>query len=94
VASDNLIKGDRFVASLKIRIFKDNEPEPKTTITVPLAIVRVAAKLIPEKTMSALLEIGIDAELLVAVARQDDVRGTLVEIEEHTKNKKIIIAIE
>jgi len=82
------------VANLKIRIFKDNEPEPKTTITVPLAIVNVAAKLIPKKTMSALLDIGIDAELIVAVARQDDVRGTLVEIEEHTRNKKIIIAIE
>jgi len=82
------------LASLKIRIFKDGESEPKTTITVPLAIVRVAAKMIPSKTISSLREIGIDADLIVELARKDEVRGTLVEIEEHKKKQKVVIAIE
>jgi len=82
------------LASLKIRIFKDGESEPKTTITVPLAIVRVAAKMIPSKTISSLREIGIDADLIVELARKDEVRGTLAEIEEHKKKQKVVIAIE
>jgi len=81
-------------AGLKIRIFKGAETEPETTITIPVAILRFATKLIPKQVASALQEYGIDLHQIVELSQQEDVQGTLVEIERHKKNEKIIIAIE
>ena len=80
--------------ALKIRIFKSGETEPETTMTIPIAILRFATKLMPKQVASALQEYGIDLHQLVELSKQEDVRGTLVEIERHKKNEKIIIAIE
>ena len=79
---------------LKISIFKGGETEPETTITIPVAILRFATKLMPKRVASALQEYGIDLHQLVELSQQEDVHGTLVEIERHKKNEKIIIAIE
>ena len=81
-------------AGLKIRIFRGGETEPETTLTIPVAILRFATRLMPKQVASALQEYGIDLHQLVEVSRQEDVQGTLVEIERHKKNDKIIIAIE
>jgi hypothetical protein len=80
--------------SLKVRTFKGGGTTPDTTITIPLAILRVASKLLPERATAALQEKGIDVEMIVELARNKDVKGTLAEIEEHKKNEKIIISIE
>ncbi len=87
------------MASLKIRIFKDGKTKPETTITIPLVILRFANGLIPKKISSDLQEKGIDLDLIVELSQNElsqnrEIRGTLVEIEEHEKNKKIVIAIE
>ncbi len=81
-------------AGLKIRIFKGGETEPETTITIPLAILRFATKLMPKQAASALQEYGIDLHQIVELSQEEDVHGTLVEIERHKKNEKVIIAIE
>ncbi len=87
------------MANLKIRIFRGDNQKPETTITIPLVIIRFAKKLIPKKISSSLQEKGIDLDLIVELSQNglfqnEEVRGTLVEIEEHEKNKKFIIAIE
>jgi hypothetical protein len=82
------------VASLKIRTYKGGGTAPDTTISIPLKIVRLASKLVPNKTSAALLEKGIDVKLIAELVRNDDIRGTLVEIDEHKKNEKIIISVE
>ncbi|MFH2219526.1 MAG: hypothetical protein ABII68_07700 [Pseudomonadota bacterium] len=82
------------MASLKIRTYKGGRTEPDTTISIPLKIVRIASNLVPNQTRASLLEKGIDVKLIAELARNDDIRGTLVEIEEHKKDEKIIISVE
>lgn len=90
------LKGIQVMASLKIRTFKDGKTEPATTITVPLAIIRYASKIIPKKFTKALQEKGIDIDIdmIVELSQNKEIRGTIVEIENHQKNEKIVIAIE
>lgn len=79
---------------LRIRIFKNNDESPDTTITVPLALVKIASKLIPRKTLTVLDDLGIDLEQVIEISKTEEALGTLAEIEEHKKHRKIIISIE
>jgi len=80
--------------SLKIKIFKGENPEPDVTITIPLGILNVASKLIPKRAAVKLEEEGIDINEIIKLSENTDIRGTLVEIDDHGKNEKIIISIE
>ncbi|MDX2498125.1 MAG: hypothetical protein QNL11_09515 [Desulfobacterales bacterium] len=82
------------MAKLKIRIFKNNGTTPDTTATIPLAIVKVASKLIPRKAVTVLDDLGIDLDQLIEISKTEGALGTLAEIEEHKKNRKIVISIE
>jgi hypothetical protein len=82
------------MAKMKIRIFKNNGSTPDTTATIPLAIVKVASKLIPRKALSVLDDLGINLDQLIEISKSEDALGTLAEIEEHKKNRKIVISIE
>lgn len=82
------------MAKFKIRTYNNNETSPDTTISIPLSILRFAKKVIPKHATAALHEKGIDIDLIVELARNEEIRGNIVEIEEHKKNRKIIIAIE
>jgi hypothetical protein len=82
------------MAKLKIRIFKNNGSTPDTTATIPLAIVKVASKLIPRKAVTVLDDLGIDLDQLIEISKSEDALGTLAEIEEHKKDRKIVISIE
>jgi hypothetical protein len=84
----------RLMANLKIRVFKGNNARPDTTFTIPLGVLRVASKMIPKKAAAALEDKGIDVNQIVELSQDEEVRGTIVEIEEHNKNEKVIIAIE
>ena len=79
---------------LKIKVFKADTLEPKTTVTIPTAILKVASKALPKKIASALQEKGIELKEIVELSQNPDIVGTLVEIEEHEKNEKIVISIE
>ena len=82
------------MADLKIRVFKGGEVQPETTVTIPGSVLNVASKPIPKKAVAALQEEGIDLDELIKLSQNPDVRGTLVEVEEHKKNEKIIISLE
>lgn len=82
------------MAKLKITIFKDGDSAPDVTITVPLGVFRVASKLVPRKIVSILEEHGIEINQIVELSRLDEPLGTLAEIEEHKRNKRIVISME
>jgi len=80
--------------TVKIRVFKCGEAEPERTITIPLAILKIASKLMPKQIAVSLEENGIDLNEIVELSQKSGIRGTLVEIEEHKKNRRFVIAIE
>ena len=82
------------MAKLKIRIFRGDDPAPDVTVTVPLGVLKVASRMIPRKVAAVLEEHGIDLDQIVDLSKFDEPLGTLVEIEEHKKNKKMVLAIE
>jgi hypothetical protein len=79
---------------LKIRIYENNESDPKTTISVPLGMLRFVSRFVPSTLKESLSRKGIDVELIADLAKSDEIRGTLVEIEEHKKNERTVISIE
>jgi hypothetical protein len=79
---------------LKIRIFKNNDTAPDTTMTVPLAVIKVASKLVPRKAIKVLDDLGIDLDEIIEISKTEEPLGILAEIEEHKKNRKTIISIE
>jgi hypothetical protein len=82
------------MAVLKIRIFRKDGATPDTTITVPLRVLEVASKIIPRKVKAVLDEHGIDINQIVELSQTEQPLGTLVEIEEHEKRRKFVIAVE
>ncbi len=82
------------MADLKIRVYKDGESDPDTTVTVTGGILRIASRLIPKRAAEALQEKGIELDEIVELAENPEARGTLVEVEEHKKNERIVIALE
>lgn len=82
------------MANLKIRVFKRDEADPDTTVTIPGNILKIASKLIPNRLAAILQEKGIDVEEIVRLSENPAAKGTLVEIEEHKKSEKIVIALE
>lgn len=82
------------MSDLKIRIFKSNSADPSTTVTVPGNVLKIASKLIPKQAMDALHEKGIDLDEIIKLSENPEAKGTLVEVEEHDKDEKIVIALE
>ena len=82
------------MADVKIRIYKGGEVEPETTITIPGGILKLASRLLPKKAAAALQERGIDVKEIIELSQQPGVQGTLVEVEEHKKNEKVVVAVE
>lgn len=82
------------MADLKIRVFKSGGVEPTTTVTVPGGVLKVASKLIPKQAVKALQEKGIDLDEIISLSENPDARGILVEVEEHEKNERVVIALE
>ena len=80
--------------NLKIRIFRKAEAKPETTITIPGNILKVASKIIPHRLAKILQDKGIDIDEIIRLSENPEVKGTLVEIEEHKKNEKVVIALE
>ena|GEM_PF-410415 len=88
------IEVETIMPELKIRLFKVGESDPETTITVPGGVLKIASRLIPKGAMNALQEKGIDLDEIVRLSENPEARGTLIEVEEHGKNERIVIALE
>ena len=83
---------------VKIRMFTGDDPEPDKTVTVSVSVLKIAPKLlrrhIPVSLHDFLDEFGIDIGKVFEWSEELGISGTLVEIDEHNKNRKLIIAIE
>jgi hypothetical protein len=82
------------MADLKIRVFKGSESAPETTVTIPCGILKIASSLIPRQATETLQKKGIDLDAIIRLSENPDAHGTLIEVEEHKKNEKIIISLE
>ncbi len=82
------------MADLKIRIYKRAETQPDTTITVPGAILNIAGRIIPKKAAAALQDKGVDLEELIKLSNNPDISGTILVVEEHKKQEKIVISLD
>jgi hypothetical protein len=82
------------MADLKIRVFKGGAAQPETTVTIPGGVLKAASKLIPKVAAEALREKGIDLDEIVRLSANPEVKGTLVEVQDHGKNEKVVISIE
>lgn len=82
------------MADLKIRVFKHGKSHPETTITIPGSVLRIASKLIPKPAAVALQEKGIDIDELIKLSTNPEINGTVVEIEDHKKNEKVLVSLE
>jgi len=82
------------MVNLKIRVFKNGETNPETTCTIPAGVLKVASKLLPNQATTALREKGIDLEEITRLSANPEAHGTLLEVEDHKKNERVVIALE
>jgi hypothetical protein len=82
------------MADLKMRVFKQGKNQPDTTVTIPGRALMLAKKLVPKQAAAALQEKGIDLDELIKLSANPDINGTVVEIEDHKKNEKIVVSLE
>jgi len=82
------------VQSIKIREYKIDSDLPETTVTIPLSVFKIVAKIMPRKALDALQQNDIDVEEIQKLAENPEVQGTILEVEEHSKGSKIIISVE
>jgi len=80
--------------SIKIREFKIDSDAPENTVTIPLSVFKIVAKIMPKKALEALQQNDIDIAEIQRLAENPDVQGTILEVEEHTKGSRTVISIE
>ncbi len=80
--------------SLKIREFKIDSDTPEETVTIPLSIFKIVAKIIPKKALAALQQNDIDIKEIQKLADNPEIQGIILEVEEHTKGVRTTISIE
>ena len=80
--------------SLKIREFKIGSYTPEETVTIPLSIFKIVAKIIPKKALAALQQNDIDIEEIQKLADNPEIQGIILEVDEHTKGVRTTISIE
>ena len=80
--------------SLKIREFKIDSDKPEETVTIPLSIFKMVAKIIPRKALAALQQKDIDIEEIQKLADNPEIQGLILEVEEHAKGVRTTISIE
>jgi hypothetical protein len=69
------------MADLKVRVFKQGNADPDTTVTIPGGVLKIASKLIPQKAMTALHEERIDLEEILRLSENPEAHGTLIALE-------------
>jgi len=80
--------------SLKIREFKCDSDTPEKTVTIPLSVFKIVAKIMPKKALEALQQNDIDIVEVQKLAENREVQGTILEVEDHTKGSRTVISIE
>ncbi|REL26292.1 hypothetical protein DXX93_06645 [Thalassotalea euphylliae] len=77
---------------LKIEVFENNVKD--TTIKIPLDVLKAISRVFPKKYLSLLEAKSMGIEDLILAATNPDTSGTIVEIEDHQDNERVIISVE
>lgn len=77
--------------NLKIEVFEGDRKE--ATIKIPVAVLRVASKLIPSKHLSSLEKSDVSLSEILEAAASPEVSGRLIEIEDHQDNERVVISV-
>ncbi len=77
---------------LKVVVHRHGEKEPGTTISIPLAVARIAAKILPRRIREDLEKEGFDLNEVLAVLAKERITGQLVDIQR--RNERIVISVE
>ncbi|MDM8517911.1 hypothetical protein QUF76_17075 [Desulfobacterales bacterium HSG16] len=78
--------------TLKLHIYKSGKADPETKITIPLSVLPVSERLLPQKVKASLAREGIDLNELGSLFGKQGPKGKLIEIE--NTNEKIVILVE
>ena len=79
---------------LCIKKFEQKNKNPLTTVSIPLVVIKMVKSLIPQKAKEELQKEGIDIQEIIKLSDSPDFSGTVLEVENHEKNEKIIISLE
>ena len=82
------------MSDVKIRIFRGNDQQPATTVTIPGGIIRIAASLVPRRAVEALRQEGIELDEIVRLSANPEAHGRLVEVEDHVKGERVVVSLE
>jgi len=80
------------MANLKIRIFREGESTPATTVTIPVKVFRLAKRFVPRSIAGVLEQEGIDLNDILALAESEEVQGTFMEVEQ--EGVRFVFAVE
>ena len=79
---------------LCIKKFEQGNKKPLTTVSIPLAVIKMVKSLIPKKAKEELQKEGIDIKEIIKLSESPDFTGTVLEVGNHEKNEKVIISLE
>ena len=82
------------MTKLCIKKFEKGNEKPLTTVSIPLAVLKMVKSLIPKKAKEELQKEGIDIQEIIKLSDSPDFTGIVLEVENHEKNEKVIISIE
>jgi hypothetical protein len=82
------------MTKLCIKKFEQGNEKPLTTVSIPLAVIKMVKSLIPKKAKEELQKEGIDIQEIIKLSESPDFTGTVLEVDNHEKNEKIIISLE
>ena len=79
---------------LCIKKFEQKNKKPLTTVSIPIFVIKMVKSLIPKKAKEELQKEGIDIQEIIKLSKSPDFTGTVLEIDNHEKNEKVIISLE
>ena len=82
------------MTKLCIKKFEQGTEKPITTVSIPLAVIKIVKSLIPKKAKEELQKEGIDIQEIIKLSESPDFNGTVLEVDNHEKNEKVIISLE
>ena len=77
---------------LKIKTFIAGNEKPKSVLSIPLAVARLAGRLIPRPVAEDLARKGINVPEILAVITKEGLQGTLIEIER--SGERTVVSVE
>ena len=86
-------KGKKFMRFLKIRVYEGNLDKPKVNVAVPMGLIKLAMKFVPEDAKAQINDHDIDLEEIIK-AVDENTEGKLLEVDDAEDKTRVEIFIE